>query len=51
MRDWVLMEEGPYMQGFDAAHYGKMVADCPYEYNTPEGAEWLAGYQDGGGDE
>jgi ribosome modulation factor len=40
-----------YTQGLEAAHSGKMVADCPYEYNTPEGQKWLNGYQDGGGEE
>ena len=38
-----------YAEGLEAAHSGKCAADCPYEYNAPEGEKWMQGYQDGGG--
>jgi hypothetical protein len=42
-------EHDYYAEGFEAAHTGKMAADCPHAYDTPEGEAWMAGYEDGGG--
>ena len=44
-------ENDPYAEGVEAAHTGKMMADCPYQYGTPDGDKWCAGYEDGGGEE
>ena len=41
--------EYAYEMGVDAAHSGKSAADCPFEYETPEGEKWMLGYQEGGG--
>jgi len=41
----------PYAQGQDAAHTNKSQCDCPYDYSTPEGEQWVQGYQDGGGED
>ena len=38
-----------YAQGQDAAHTNQSAADCPYNFSSPEGEQWLLGYQDGGG--
>lgn len=38
-----------YCDGLEAAHIGKSAADCPYDYTTREGKEWIMGYEDGGG--
>jgi hypothetical protein len=39
----------PYAQAQDAAHTNQSQASCPYEYYTPEGEQWVMGFQDGGG--
>ena len=38
-----------YTEGLEAAHTGRSAADCPYEYNSPDGASWMKGFQDGDG--
>jgi hypothetical protein len=40
-----------YAEGNDAAHSGQHAADCPYEFSSPEGEEWLKGFWENGGEE
>lgn len=44
-------DKDPYAEGMEAAHSGKHAADCPYGFSTPDGEEWLKGFEDGGGDD
>lgn len=41
----------PYAEGMDAAHKGGMAAECPYDYSSADGQEWMRGFEDGGGDD
>jgi ribosome modulation factor len=43
--------EDYYNEGLEAAHDGKLAATCPYEYDSPKGMQWMAGFYDGGGDD
>lgn len=50
-RGYEMDDKDPYAEGLEAAESGLSSATCPYEYDTPDGDEWLKGYQDGGGDD
>lgn len=47
----VMSQADAYEEGWEAAQAGKMAADCPYSYDSPQGEQWMLGYQNGGGDE
>jgi hypothetical protein len=45
----VIEKVDPYEEGVEAAHSNRSQADCPYSFSSPEGEQWVQGYQDGGG--
>jgi ribosome modulation factor len=38
-----------YEEGNEAAHSNKSAADCPYNFSTKDGQDWLKGYEENGG--
>ena len=42
-------ERAPYEQGIEAANMGQHAANCPYQYDTEEGEQWMKGFQQAGG--
>lgn len=43
--------ETPYDEGLACADRGGSAAECPYEYESKDGQDWLDGYHDGGGED
>ena len=38
-------QEDPYVLGIEAAHKGKTIAHCPFQYGTKEADEWIEGFE------